>query len=90
MDGQRHVPASLLPGQTRYPLKRRPGGPQGRSGWGREILPPHRDAIQGPSSPWRVAMPTTLPQPTYAIKNGKIFSILERFDENDIHEAAPD
>ena len=31
--GQRHAPAALVPGKTRYPLYRRLGGPQGRSGW---------------------------------------------------------
>ena len=39
---------SLPPGKTRYPLYRRLGGPQGRSG-GRKISP-HRDSIPGPSS----------------------------------------
>ena len=32
-DGQRHAPAALPPGKTRYPLYRKLGGPQGRSGW---------------------------------------------------------
>ena len=27
--GQRHAPAALLPGKTRYPLHKRLGGPQG-------------------------------------------------------------
>ena len=30
--GQRHAPAALRPGKTRYSLYRRLGGPQGRSG----------------------------------------------------------
>jgi hypothetical protein len=30
--GQHHAPAALPPGNTRYPLYRRLGGPQGRSG----------------------------------------------------------
>jgi len=30
--GQRHAPASLLLGKTQYPLYRRLGGPQDRSG----------------------------------------------------------
>ena len=38
--GQRHAPAALPPGKTRYPLYRRLGGPQGRSGQVRIILPP--------------------------------------------------
>ena len=32
MGGQRHAPAALLPGKTRYALYGRLGGPQGRSG----------------------------------------------------------
>ena len=38
--GQRHAPAALSPGKTRYPLYRRPGGPQGRSVEVRKISPP--------------------------------------------------
>ena len=30
--GQHHAPAALPPGKSRYPLYRRLGGPQGRSG----------------------------------------------------------
>ena len=39
---------SLPPGKSRYPLYRRLGGPQGRSGQVRKISP-HRDSIPGPS-----------------------------------------
>ena len=38
--GQHHAPAALPPRKTRYPLYRRLGGPQGRSGRGRKISPP--------------------------------------------------
>ena len=38
--GQRHNPAALPPGKTRYLLYRRPGGPQGRAGRVRKISPP--------------------------------------------------
>ena len=38
--GQNHAPAALPPGKTRYPLYRRLGGPQGRSGRLRKISPP--------------------------------------------------
>jgi hypothetical protein len=38
--GQRHAPAALPPGDTRYPLYRRLGRPQGRSGRVRKISPP--------------------------------------------------
>ena len=59
--GQRHAPAALPRGKTRYPLYRRLGGPQGRSGRVRKIRPPpHRDSIPGPSSPQWVAIPTQL------------------------------
>ena len=40
MGGQRHAPAALPPGKTQYPLYRRLGGPQGRSGRVRKISPP--------------------------------------------------
>jgi hypothetical protein len=38
--GQRHAPAALPPGKTRYPLYRRLSGPQGQSGRVRKISPP--------------------------------------------------
>jgi hypothetical protein len=38
--GQRHAPAALHPGKTRYPLHRKPGKPQGRPGRERKISPP--------------------------------------------------
>jgi hypothetical protein len=47
--GQRHAPAALPPGMTRYPLYRRLGRPQGRSERMLKISP-HRDSIPGPSS----------------------------------------
>jgi len=40
--GQRHAPAALTPGKTRYPLCRRLGGPQGRLARVRKISPPPR------------------------------------------------
>jgi len=40
MGGQRHVLAALPPEKTRYPLYRRLGGPQRRSGQVRKISPP--------------------------------------------------
>ena len=39
MGCQRHVPAALPPGKTRYPLCRKLGGIQGRSGPVRKISP---------------------------------------------------
>ena len=40
MGGQLHAPAALPPGMTRYPLYRRLGRPQGRSGRVLKISPP--------------------------------------------------
>jgi hypothetical protein len=40
VDFQRHAPAALPPGKTRYPLYRRLGGTQIRSGRVRKISPP--------------------------------------------------
>lgn len=40
VSGQCHAPTTLLAGKTRYPLNRRLVGPQGRSGWVQNILPP--------------------------------------------------
>jgi hypothetical protein len=37
--GQCHTTATLPPEKTQYPLYRRLGGPQGRSGWVQKILP---------------------------------------------------
>ena len=37
--GQRHASAALPLGKTRYPLYRRPGRPQGHSGWVQKISP---------------------------------------------------
>jgi len=49
--GQRHAPAALPPGKTRYPLCRRLGGPQGRTGQVRKISP--FTGIQSPDRPAR-------------------------------------
>ena len=46
---QRHAPAALPPGKTRYPLYRRLGGPQGRSGHVRKNLAP--TGIRSPDRP---------------------------------------
>jgi hypothetical protein len=49
-------PGLFTPGEeTRYPLCRRLGGPQGRSGRVREISPPHRDSISRPNVSQRSA-----------------------------------
>jgi len=50
----------LPPGKTRYPLYRRLGGPQGRSGRAENLVP---NGIRSPDRPARssVSIPTTLP-----------------------------
>jgi hypothetical protein len=51
-EGSASRPGRSLPRRkARYPLYSRLGGPQGRSGQVRKILPPPRDSIPGPSSP---------------------------------------
>ena len=40
LGGQQHAPATLPTGKAQYPLYRRMGGPQGRSGRVRKISPP--------------------------------------------------
>ena len=49
--GQHHGSAALPPGKTRYPLYRRLGGPQCRSGPVRKISPP--TGIRSPDRPAR-------------------------------------
>ena len=49
--GQHHAPAALPPGKTRYPLYRRLGRPQGRSGRVRKISP--LTGIRSPDRPAR-------------------------------------
>jgi len=51
--GQGHAPADLPPGKTAYPLYRRLGGLQGRSGRVRKISPPPPTGIRSPDRPAR-------------------------------------
>jgi len=51
MGGQRHDPAALPPGKSRYPLYTRLGGPQGQSGRVRKNLAP--TGIRFPDRPAR-------------------------------------
>jgi hypothetical protein len=60
--GQHHAPAALPPGKTRYPLYRRLGGPQGRSGRVRKISPPPGFDLRT-VQPIASAIPTELPGP---------------------------
>ena len=60
--GQRHATAALPPGETRaaHCIGGWVGPRAGLDG-GRKISPSrHRESILGPSSPWRVAVPTEL------------------------------
>jgi len=47
--GQRHAPAASSPGKTRYPLHKRMGGPQDRSGEVQKISTP--TGIRSPDRP---------------------------------------
>jgi hypothetical protein len=49
--GQRHTPASLPPGKTRYPLYWGLDGPQGLSGRVRKISPPRKGLYLRTSHP---------------------------------------
>jgi len=49
--GQRHAPPTLPPGKTRYPLYKRLGRPQSRSGQVRKLSPP--TGIRSPDRPAR-------------------------------------
>jgi hypothetical protein len=62
--GQRHAPAALLAGKPRYPLRRRLGGPQGRSGQVRKISPP-------PGFDPRAVQPVASRYTDWAIPNGR-------------------
>jgi hypothetical protein len=56
--GHRHTPAALPPGKTRYPLYRKLGGPQGRSG--RLKFPPsgiRSQTVQTTASRYRLSYP---------------------------------
>jgi hypothetical protein len=66
-------PAALPPGKTRYPLYRRLGGPQGRSGWMRKISsPPEFD----PRTVQPVESRYTHTHATYILPNNYIFFYL--------------
>jgi len=59
--GQRHAPAASLPGKTRYPLYKRLGGPQGRSGCARkpshpsEFVPRRAQPVASRYTDWAIA-----------------------------------
>ena len=61
---------SLIPGKTRYPLYRRLGGPQGRSGQVRKISPP-----TGIRSPDRPSLSQSLYRLSYRAHNNQYSSV---------------
>ena len=65
MGGQRHAPASLPPGKTRYPLYKRLGGPQERCGPVQKISPP-------PGFDSRTVQPVAMDNAKYKILRSKI------------------
>ena len=60
--GQRHAPAALPSGKTRYPLYMMLGGTQGGPGRVLKISPP--PGFDPPDRPARSDIPTTQSQPT--------------------------
>ena len=71
MGGQRHVPAAFPPGKTRYPLYRRLGVHQSRSGQVRKISPP-----TGILSPDRQAHSESLYRLSYSSPRGPEYQVL--------------
>ena len=69
--GQRHAPAALPPGKTRYPLYRRLGAPQGRSGQVWKISPP-------PGSDSRTVQPVASRYTDYATRCKMFFTQILR------------
>ena len=63
LDGQRHAPVALPTLKTQYPLYRRLGGPQGRSGRVRKISPTPSTGIRSPDRPARSESPYRLSCP---------------------------
>ena len=67
---------SLLPGKTRYPLYRRMGGPQGRSGQVQKISPPPEF---DPRTVQPVAIPTALSRPIGVLMFSKNLGATSKF-----------
>jgi hypothetical protein len=70
--GQRHAPAALHPGKTRYPLYRRMAGPRGWPGRVRKISPPPGfdsrtfQSVASRYTDWAIQTPlSSLHLPTY-------------------------
>jgi hypothetical protein len=81
--GQRHAPTALPPGKTRYPLYRRLGGPQDRSGRVRKSSPP-------PGFDPRTVQPVTSRYtdwaiPAHPVKQCKSLSMYDRASFNQVN-----
>jgi hypothetical protein len=71
--GQRHTPAAFTPAKvTRYPLYRKLGGPQGRSGRVRKISPP-------PGFDPRTVQPVAIRYTDYTIPTPRLKGVSYRF-----------
>ena len=87
--GQHHTPAALPPGKTQYPLYRRLGGPQGRSGQVRKISPPagfdHRTVqpVASRYTDWAIPTPKRERIDAYLIKFLLLTSDLKKADYAD-------
>jgi hypothetical protein len=75
--GQRHAPAVLPPGKTRYLLYRKLGGPQGRSGRVRKISPPpgfdHRTVQPVASRYTDYAIPALIEHKVLSLNNARLW-----------------
>ena len=77
LGGQGHAPAALSPGKARYPLYRRLGGLQGRSGRVRKILPPtgirspDRLAVASRYTDWAIPAPMYFSAKSFYISESK-------------------
>jgi hypothetical protein len=65
--GQRHAPTALPTGKTRYPLYRKLGGPQGRSGLVRKISTPPEFEPRTVQPVWSRYTDWAIPAPLFGI-----------------------
>ena len=75
--GQRHAPAALPPGKTRYPLYKSLVGPQDRSGRVRKISPP--TDTRSPDHPARSELLYRLSYPSPRVK-----LVFKKLDKNGV------
>ena len=74
MGGQRHAPGALLPGKRpdTHCTRGSVGPTAGLDGCGKSRS--HRNSIPGPSSTWRVAIPTELSKPQINLTVHSLFN----------------